>query len=959
MIRAAALGLAIAATAACSAIPPRFPDDVAAALARDPMRRLETDQLVLYYPAARRALAERVAARLEYCAGELRRRARIDNRLSREKLIVVVPDAPYNNAYVLPPVGGLEDVAVVPAGDTLDFVTEFGLPPDAGMTGCHELTHYVQLKQIAGLWGVIDTVFGSIATPQGGFEPWFLEGLATYYEARLQPGVGRPRWPVFVSMFHAAYPGAVGLDDDALSESQRGSVAGNHYLVGTMFVSWLADTYGEPALWRLIAEQAHSVSIIFDVDGTFEEVYGKGLHALLDEFRRSVRARFPRRARPAGEAVVQRVGTDARWAWAADGSTAIVDEDLDRPTRLVVRDRAGRERDAIALASVVPPRPLAVAGAILVTGLSFTADGRDLYFTALDQGATYQTTRLLRLRVGTGALIEVARDLGSGGAISPDGSTYYALASDGDRWSVIARELRAGVTRSVWQAAPGQFALRVGVAPDGRTLAVSLWDGARYAIRVIDAHGGATVSELAGASGGPVYDAGFAPDGRLVFLDEVDGRFQAFVREPDGTRTRLTDAPYGALEVRAVGDRLRFLARDGWRQTLDEVALPAARSASAPAAATTTAPTAPAPAIAPARVVSDAPYSRLDGLLVPTLRVPAVLAAPPTFAAGLTLGGGDRLGYLQWTGTALIDVDDGRVSGGLELVEHELAPWTIAASATRLAYHDEVLLDDDTTQRRDRETRGGGIGLGRIWRGSWSAWAAGTYLHDRTDARVQRLFGPSLDLGYRAVEATPYTGVRRGLALSLHAAYYPRRVPDDLVDVGGAVHVHAPLPITRRDLVDLRLRGRALLGDDDGLLALGGIDPAAVLWSRPGLALDDARPLPAGAAFDEALRGFEDVLVLGQRAGLAELGWRHPFIIDRGVGLGFLPPGFLSQIDLELFGSLAWLDPGADPWHAAAGGALVGHLTFVRLPLAVRYQLSRRLTDDRGWLQLATLAVDL
>ncbi len=975
-MRAAVVALAL--TAGCGALPPRFPADVQTALARDAMRRLETAQLIVYYPAPRRALAERLAARVEACAGELRRMARVDNRHSREKMIVVVPELPFNNAYVLPPVGGLEDVAVIPTGDTLDFVTEFGLPPDPGMTGCHEIVHYVQLKQIAGLWGVVDTVLGSILTPQGGFDPWFLEGLATYYEARLQPGVGRPRWPVFTSMFHAAYPGGDGLGGSSLSEYARLAVPGHHYLVGTIFVGWLAETYGEAALWRLIEQQARSVSIVFDVNGSFDEVYGKDLTALLGEFRGWVATRYPRRARPTDQRVVQQLGTDARWAWAADGTTAIVDADVDRPTRLIVRDAAGRERDAIALVEVVPPRTLVTAAPILTTGLGFTADGRDLYLTALDHGATFQTTRLLRLRVGSGELVEVARDLGSGGSIAPDGATYYALASDGDRWSIVAFDLATRTRRIVWDAPPGQYALRLAVAPDGARLAVSVWDGARFAIWIVDAQTGVRQRALAGRLGGPVYDPAFAPDGRLIFLDQIEGRFQVVVESADGERTTISDAPYGALEARAVGERVRFLAREGWRWTLDEIALPAAPvpvsvSVSVPVTVSVTdsvtvsvtdsvTDSVSVPAPVPARILSDAPYSRLDGLLIPTLRVPTFVSVAPNVSVGLLLGGGDRLGFLQWSAALLVDVGDGRLSGSLDVAEHSLAPWTVAASAARAAFRDRVTLADDSTLDRDRETRGAAIAIGRTWRETIGATVASRYLSDRIEDATLRLWGPSLDLAYLGLESTPYTGPRRGVIVDASAAYYPRRVPDDLIDVGGGVRAIAPLPIGRRHTLALALRGRALLGDDDGLLAVGGIDPASVLWSRPALALDEPGDglLPSGAAFGESLRGFEDVTIVGSRAALALLAWRYPIIIDRGIThLGFLPSSFLSQLDLELFATTAWIRPSLDPWHHAAGGAMAAHLIFLRAPLVLRYQASRRLTDDRAWLQLVSLGLDL
>jgi hypothetical protein len=50
------------------------------------------------------------------------------------------------------------------------------------------------------------------------------------------------------------------------------------------------------------------------------------------------------RGRPS-EAIVRRLGTDARWAWAPDGTTAIVDEDVERPSRLV-RPGSGRSGSA-------------------------------------------------------------------------------------------------------------------------------------------------------------------------------------------------------------------------------------------------------------------------------------------------------------------------------------------------------------------------------------------------------------------------------------------------------------------------------------------------------------------------------------------------------------------------------------------------------------------------------------
>ncbi|MBK7076140.1 MAG: hypothetical protein IPH44_27970 [Myxococcales bacterium] len=952
--------VAIAALAGCATVLPRFEPDVQAAVVRDEMRVLETARLVLYYPAPRRAEAARVAARLEACVAKLEAQAPVHNGLARARYHVVLPEVPFNNAYVFPKALGIEDVAVIPTGDTLDFVTEFGLPPDPGMTGCHELTHYVHLRQIAGFWRVLDTVFGDVATPQGGFDPWFLEGLATTYEARLLPGVGRPRWPVFTSMFHAAYAGGAGLRGDALSEYGRMATPGHHYLVGAMFVGWLLDTYGEDALWRLIGAQATSASIVLGVDGRFDDVYGKGLDALVAEFRRHVAKRFPRRARPAGEAIVRRLGTDSRWAWAPDGSTAIVDEDVDRPPRLTVRNPDGSRIAEIKLVEIGPRPALVMGGALLTTGLGFTADSRALYLTALDLGATTQTTRLFRLDLdGDGRLVEVARDLGSGGAIAPDGGTYYALASDGDRWSLIAYDLVTRQRRTVWAAAPGQYALRVAVAPDGRQLAVSVWDGARWAIWLVDAASGARLAELTGAAGGPVYDAAFTPDGRVVFLDDVDGRFQVVVASGAGARAVVTDAPYGALEPRVRGDRLRFLARDGWRSTLDEVALPPADAPALlpPAAA---APPPPfTPIDPPARVVADRAYSRLDGLLVPRLRAPTLLATTGSTAVGVALAGGDRLGYLRWGGAAYVDTATRQVSGALTIVEASLAPWQVVASGQRLAYREAIEVDPMTTRSERHDDRGVALTVGRSWRAGPWLWLTALGEDRRVDDARAGGVGGQVAVGTTGAERTVVGGVRRRVTLAADLTMmrwlrddFPGDPPGHRVMVGARLDATAPLG--RRLAIDLDLRARAA---EDGF-QLGGVEPATALWARPTPDDDAAIRTPAAIAAIERVRGFE---ALGGRTDVAligELAWRYPLVIDRGIThLGFLPATFVRQLDLELFGSAV---SDLRDWGYAGGGALTLRLALFRAPLALRYQASRTWLDDRwSTTQVLTLGADL
>ena len=61
----------------------------------------------------------------------------------------------------------------------------------------------------------------------------------------------------------------------------------------------------------------------------------------------------------------------------------------------------------------------------------------------------------------------------------------------------------------------------------------------------------------------------------------------------------------------------------------------------------------------------------------------------------------------------------------------------------------------------------------------------------------------------------------------------------------------------------------------------------------------------------------------------------------------------MRQVDLELFAAGA-IDRRRD-LHAAAGGELRLHLTLLRIPLQLGYQVARRVRDDDALTQLLQL----
>ena len=608
----------------------RLPQEVGAALVEKPMRRLETSDMQLYYPEGRQTEAWRFLTRVEGCVQHLRRVAQVHNAVSDQKIVTLLPELALNNAFVFSRIAGYEALAVVPTYNTLDmFTLEFGLPPDPAVIGCHEITHYVHGEQIAG-WAWFWNFFGQVYTPQIGLDAWFHEGLAVYYETKLQPGTGRLAWPFWRGSFAAGFAGRRfnGGDLSALNREFHG---GTHYLNGSQFIRFLADRYGEDKLWKLIHVQARSIFFPLWVNLRFWQAYDKTLSTLIDEFADEVATNLPDRGRPADQRVLRPAGNNARYARAPDGTEALLASDLDQPAWLAVYGPDGRLRSRRVLEDVLPPRKLSIAAPMLASGLSFSADARSLYFVALDLDPTYQATRLYRYDVDAGTLAVINRDLrGSGGLLTPDGRRYVFARADGDHHDLAELDIATGAVRVIAREPHGAFIANPRVSPDGTRIVATRFDGQRFRVAVIDARDGRLLSTLR-TGDDPVHDAlvGGRLPRRVPRGSAGDAGFQVYDCDLDSGRiAKLTNAPFLAFQPNAADGRtLRFLNREGWRWTLDEIALP---PRAAPVAPPPPPPAAPIVAEAPAPSAPETPQTPAEAPAPPPADAPD---APPAEAS--------------------------------------------------------------------------------------------------------------------------------------------------------------------------------------------------------------------------------------------------------------------------------------------------------------------------------------
>ncbi|HEY3450171.1 MAG TPA: hypothetical protein VGK67_27705 [Myxococcales bacterium] len=991
LLRLALLACALASSSGCASVVLRFPQDVAASFAREDMRRMETAHLQLYYPAAHQEAATNIAARLEQCTSKLR--AMEKTQRPRDKLLVFLTSSDFNNAYVQPVVLGLPQQMVLPVHLTLDLFDLYDIGTNAvGDVSCHEAVHYMTFEQVEGFWRGLNAVTGGLLTPQSFLDTWVHEGMATYYEARLGKPVGRPFSPYWRGAFAAGVASEESLDPGFLNSEQRlQNPYGPAYLSGMQFVEYLARTYGEDKLWQLVDKQGNSIFSPIGLTLRFKSVYGQSIGALFDDFVKETKEREAKRKRPEGQRVLAAdVGTSARLAAAPDGTLASVSSGRDEPARLIIRERDGRVRASRRLANVLPFRKTIVSSPTAFSGLSFSPDGRWLYLVGADLDSVGSfVSKLWQVDASDGSLERIVADdlTGVGGCATSDGAGYVYVQIASDRASLVRLDLKDGRRTTLWQAPPATSITAPACSPDGARVAFARRGERGLDLSLLQADGSVTaLTEDGRYNTTPRWlDAG-----HLVFLREEAGRSQAFVMDV-ATKTLwpTTDAPFGAIDPAPLGqEEIAFLNRDGWGLSLDATKLErvpspqAARTAEAPpppadleagflaSAAGATDPRETAPGALPTRVEpvpplqveSDEPYSPIDHLFVPSLRIPFLAIIPPGLVdttdknwrllVALSLYGSDRLGKHNWAINLSYDTKDNGPSASVTYANYQLAPWLIDVNGALV----------NLGPAYDRFAQ---LGASReFWTTPLRLQFTGIDHHDLSDDGREvvgqyRFVGPGLQFAYAAAESTPYGGIRRGLAFAASGDWYPKFASSafDLGDVAAEVDVWIPLPISRRHSLAITGRGRALIASEQHrLLDVGGLYGGTPLftWSPQGLVpklrASDLQLFGAPElTFSEALRGYPDLTTSASAFAAGSASYVYPFIIDHGWAslLYVLPAFFVRQIDLELFGEMAWLWPGTIK-RRSAGLAVHLRTSVGNLPLSLFLEGAWRFDADRG-----------
>lgn len=198
----------------------------------------------------------------------------------RAKTQVVLSDrVDYTNGYAIPVPNNLLVIYVTPPDDPIalldnydDFLT---------MLITHEFTHIVHIdkatrgpKILRNIFGRMDWLFPNAFQP-----PWVVEGIATYQESLVKPGVGRGNNSLYKGLMRLDVANGIKTLRQVNQPVTDWPVGITRYLYGVYYFNFLKEKYGDEGIKRWVDNQSDNI-IPFLVNSTSARAFGKKLDGM-------------------------------------------------------------------------------------------------------------------------------------------------------------------------------------------------------------------------------------------------------------------------------------------------------------------------------------------------------------------------------------------------------------------------------------------------------------------------------------------------------------------------------------------------------------------------------------------------------------------------------------------------------------------------------------------------------
>lgn len=502
----------------------------------------------------------------------------------------------------------------------------------------HEYTHVLQLDKAAGAPRVLRYIFGRFPLWfPGNFQPsMFLEGLAVYDETDASLGVGRGQGAQFAMLMRAEVDREVrSYDQVAMSGVTQWPAGTIPYLYGVNFYQFVAQKYGEHAIFDLVQNYSHQV-FPFLINMNVDHVLGSNIRDVWNQFGDYLHAKY--RGTPGvkpGEALVQgdqltQYGYQTRSPVVADdGSVYFIRNDAYHAPA-VMRWQHGVITH-VADIFATPARLDWNAHAGLLLARPEICNDYDYYFDLY---------RINPVNGDVTRLTHCARYHNA--AWSPDGMRIAASRLDGAQSSLVLLDANGNLLNTLWQADDNTILGALDWSPDGKYLAASLWrHGRGWGIELFDLQ---TRHWQVLALQKDASDPRFTPDGKAVLFTSAQGGVFNLRRVDlgSGAIVTLTRVRTGAFSpVQSAGGDIFYIGYSAAGYDLHR--LPAADALAEPSAAEDLTDVATRVPVAPVETSAVQDYSPWS-TLTPRYWFPELAAGPDQFLAGVSTSGQDSLG---------------------------------------------------------------------------------------------------------------------------------------------------------------------------------------------------------------------------------------------------------------------------------------------------------------------------
>ena len=331
----------------------------------------------------------------------------------------------------------------------------------------HEVAHLIHYRAVRSSLGLLDVFFAD------AFPSFWTEGLAQYATERWDAQRG-DRW-----LRTATFEDRLSYTDG--SSPQNGRL---RYAVGNAQVRYLAETYGDSTIAKILAHRRPALlglARVHDFETAFRSVVGEPYAAFNEEWRKHVNVYYNTQAgqmerldslgvEPFGlpGQVVYDVAFSPDTAWVA----GVVLPSLARPVRrLVVVDNPGADSTRARTLRILAEGP--------ITGpVSWSPDGRRIAFARTRRGAYGSLVNDLYV-VGAegGGLRRLTTDRRAvSPTFAPDGRRLAFVGVDGSTANLFELDLETGAERPLTAFTGDVQITTARWSPDGARIAFALFD---------------------------------------------------------------------------------------------------------------------------------------------------------------------------------------------------------------------------------------------------------------------------------------------------------------------------------------------------------------------------------------------------------------------------------------------------------------------------------------------------